>query len=432
MKLRELREDYDEEDVQKDAREKFLKKLSTELQKVLANPNITQVTTPAATTAATTQAAPTQQTTQNTVAAQQTAQTRQQRQATAATAAQSQMAQNATPAPNVAQQAGQIRQQKQAGAAQAAQSQMVPVSPKPKVWRSGRNPNGPAFARENIQFARLNALFESIINVDEATPAPAQVTAPMSMSDVVTTNFVKLMNAPNIFGPNNPDTLPTIQKFAKEIADTYQVDGGKKAIYELGNWAWDTMKEIKRKQQAARWGIRPSASTTPAATNVAPQQAATLPQTPSQPAATTAPAAPAEVQQSKVGVRQINKLIPTLRKRDLISVKKNVDNTLAGKSSIEPSEPTNTGANAFGQMAGQLSGSNKTKSSTGGTTTKTTTGLVHSAKPKAEPQIAAAPKDNTIKMPKGKVRASREGGVTPEEQAKFDEKVRQAMANQKE
>jgi len=428
VKLRELREDYDEEDVQKDAREKFLKKLSTELQKVLANPNITQVTTPAATTAATTQAAPTQQTTQNTVAAQQTAQTRQQRQATAATAAQTQMAQNATPAPNVAQQAAQIRQQKQAGAAQAAQSQMVPVSPKPKVWRSGRNPNGPAFARENTQFARLNALFESIINVDEATPAPAQVTAPMSMSDVVTTNFVKLMNAPNIFGPNNPDTLPTIQKFAKEIADTYQVDGGKKAIDELGNWAWDTMKEIKRKQQAARWGIRPSAPTTPAATNVAPQQ----PSSQQQATAAPATAAPAEVQQSKVGVRQINKLIPTLRKRDLISVKKNVDNTLAGKSSIELAEPTNTGANAFGQMAGQLSGSNKTKSSTGGTTTKTTTGLVHNAKPKAEPQIAAAPKDNTIKMPKGKVRASREGGVTPEEQAKFDEKVRQAMANQKE
>lgn len=42
---------------------------------------------------------------------------------------------------------------------------------------------------------------------------------------------------------------------------------------------------------------------------------------------TTEPAA----QQSKVGVGQINKLIPTLRTRDLLSVKKNVDTALASK-----------------------------------------------------------------------------------------------------
>jgi hypothetical protein len=217
------------------------------------------------------------------------------------------------------------------------------------------------------------------------------------------------------------------------------------------------MKEIKRKQEAARWGIRPSSSASQqqSAATATPQQAATA-QPATTPAATQSAtaqqatstqqatgqsgetAAPAEVQQSKVGVRQINKLIPTLRKRDLLSVKKNVDNTLAGKSSVEPASaeaPANAGANAFGQMASQLSGSNKSKSSTGGTTTKTPTGLVHSSKPQQQAPAAAAPeKDNIISMPKGKkgkVRASREGGVTPEEQAKFDEKVRQAMANQK-
>jgi ABC-type uncharacterized transport system involved in gliding motility auxiliary subunit len=137
-------------------------------------------------------------------------------------------------------------------------------------------------------------------------------------------------------------------------------------------------------------------------------------------------------------VRQIYKIIPTLRKRDLLSVKKNVDNTLAGKSSIEPSvaaSPTNTGSSAFGQMAGQLSGGNKSTSSTGGTTTKTPTGLVHTSKPQQQAPATAAPAtDNIITMPKGKagrVRASREGGVTPEEQAKFDQRVQAAMASQK-
>ena len=48
----------------------------------------------------------------------------------------------------------------------------------------------------------------------------------------------------------------------------------------------------------------------------------------------TAPATSAPVatpQQSKIGVGQINKIIPTLRTRDLLSVKKNVDTTLAVK-----------------------------------------------------------------------------------------------------
>ena len=153
---------------------------------------------------------------------------------------------------------------------------------------------------------------------------------------------------------------------------------------------------------------------------------------------------PAADQQSTIGVKQINKIIPTLRKRDLLSVKKNIDNTLAGRSPSTASAPTAAapaapapaaGNSAFGQMAGQLSGSNKSKSSTGGTTTKTPTGLVHTAtKPNVPVQKPATPPatDNVVKMPKGKVRAAKEGGVTPEEQAKFDQRVQQAMASQKE
>jgi hypothetical protein len=72
-----------------------------------------------------------------------------------------------------------------------------------------------------------------------------------------------------------------------------------------------------------------------------------------QPAAQTpAPAAspaggesPAADQQSKIGVGQINKIIPTLRTRDLNSVKKNVDATLAKKQK-QPAAPAAAPAQA--------------------------------------------------------------------------------------
>lgn len=56
------------------------------------------------------------------------------------------------------------------------------------------------------------------------------------------------------------------------------------------------------------------------------------PATPTAPATAPVTSAPvATPQQSKIGVGQINKIIPSLRTRDLLSVKKNVDNTLAVK-----------------------------------------------------------------------------------------------------
>lgn len=48
---------------------------------------------------------------------------------------------------------------------------------------------------------------------------------------------------------------------------------------------------------------------------------------------------PAQQQQSAVTVRQINKAIPTLRTRDLQSVKKNVDATIAKKVKPAPAKP---------------------------------------------------------------------------------------------
>ena len=358
MKLNELKEALARDDMIADrAKTDFIEKVVTELGKIadksaISNPVTQQSTsTPA-------QPSSTQQATPPNNVAQQAAQIRQQKLKAGGQAAQTQMAQNSvTPPNNVAQQAAQTRQQKLAIAANTAQAGMTPVR-KPAVWRSGRNPNAPA-TRENTTFDKLNKIFESMLYVDEDTSQPGVPLSNGTISDLVSYYFVKLMNSP-IF--SNDESKNKISQFAKEVEQSYPTDKGRAALQQMGEWAWETFENNKQQRNTSRLGAQSKIQST--------QQ--------------TNPAAD---QQSTVGVRQINKIIPTLRKRDLLSVKKNVDNTLAGR---------------------------------GGTA--------------AAPAAAPTAKDNIISMPKGKagqVRASREGGVTPEEQAKFDQRVQAAMASQK-
>jgi hypothetical protein len=92
----------------------------------------------------------------------------------------------------------------------------------------------------------------------------------------------------------------------------------------------------------------PAAEPAPAATtNTAPPAAATAAEpAPAAPAAEPAPVAnPKADAQSKVGVGQINKIIPTLRTRDLMSLKKNLDAVIATKQKT-PAEPAAQPADA--------------------------------------------------------------------------------------
>ena len=458
MKLNELKKPLHEgrasDDVENRAKKEYaaevIKQLtsliSQAIQMGVVDPNLPSSTASSNTSAsapAPAPAAPAQQSTQNTGVAQQAAQTRQQKQALVAQAAQTQMAQNATAAPNVAQQAAQTRKQKQASAAQSSQTQMAQNPVKPKVWKSGRNPSGPArrnaVSNENKRFDRLNALLENIININEAN-------APISISDFVQSKIGSITKS-KIF--TTSPYKEEVQKIADAIQSSYVQDKGQVGIQALVDYTWNMLMNGRRERRPSGSAIPSTAAdyswltgvntnsagsttATPATATAAPATAATAaPAT----AATAEPAAsPEAAATSKIGVRQINKIIPTLRKRDLLSVKKNVDNTLNGRSGTTASTaaPVDAGASAFGQMANTLSGANTSKSSTGGTTTKTPTGRVHTAKPQAA-ATAAPEKDNIISMPKrktSKVRASREGGVTPEEQANFDRKVQQAMAAQ--
>ena len=272
---------------------------------------------------------------------------------------------NAAPAA-VTQTPAQVRQQKQAAATQVARAGMTP-RPKPAVWKSGRNPNAPAVARENKAFEKLNNIFEGILNVNEA--------AGQSISQYIQGLFMQFMKGVPM---NDPNTTQQVKTVADEVQATYAKDNGKNALTKLADLGWALSHSPEATQQAA-----------------AGQQANPAAAQQTTPAAVQQPN-PAADQQSMVGVRQINKIIPTLRKRDLLSVKKTVDNTLAGR-----------GGTAAPPVAPPV------------------------AAPAAPPVAAPTATDNIVKMPKGKIRAAREGGVTPEEQAKFDQRVQQAMANQK-
>jgi hypothetical protein len=96
---------------------------------------------------------------------------------------------------------------------------------------------------------------------------------------------------------------------------------------------------------AADTPTAPAADATPTDTPAAPAAAQDPAAAPAD-AKTTAPAAeppatPAAQQQSKVGVGQINKIVPTLRVRDLKSVQKTVDTTLAKRG--QTAQPTAEG-----------------------------------------------------------------------------------------
>lgn len=92
---------------------------------------------------------------------------------------------------------------------------------------------------------------------------------------------------------------------------------------------------------------------------------------------------PQQAQQSTLGVKQINAIVPNLRTRDLNSVKNNIDKTLATRKGSSPVAKTQ--ASAISNMAGQLSGTNpigkSSTSSTGGSTMNTPSGRVHTSNP---------------------------------------------------
>lgn len=224
-------------------------------------------------------------------------QIRKAKQAKAAQAAQAQMRPAIKAAPKIPQTPEQIRKAKQAKAAQIAQAQMKQKSA----------------VKENT-FNKLNQIFESIMNLTE-----------QSVSDFISTKTLKYL------GSSAQQYMPQIQQLASEVERAYGKGGFgaaraiKDPLTKLANLAYSV---------ASTNMSGDSASAEPAQSS----DQVTQPQTAQAATATE----PVQAAQPSVTVGQINKMIPTLKGRDLVSIKKTIDATLSArqaKRTVQPSRP---------------------------------------------------------------------------------------------
>jgi hypothetical protein len=100
------------------------------------------------------------------------------------------------------------------------------------------------------------------------------------------------------------------------------------------------------KQGLTKAFAAPAATTSAPAANTAAAPAANATPAPTADA-TPAPAAdPAAEKAAKIGVGQINKIIPTLRTRDLMSLQTNLEKAIAGKKKAAPAAPADAAQSA--------------------------------------------------------------------------------------
>jgi hypothetical protein len=100
---------------------------------------------------------------------------------------------------------------------------------------------------ENKFYQSVNAIFESIINIDEAQPA---TNAPIHISDYIEQAFVHFMNNP-VF-KTDPILMQKVKEYAKKVEDTYASDKGKIAIQELVDFGYNTLYDLKNPKNGTR------------------------------------------------------------------------------------------------------------------------------------------------------------------------------------
>ena len=124
----------------------------------------------------------------------------------------------------------------------------------PVSVRHVANPGNPNFkaqsTAENKFYQAVNAIFESIINIDEAQPA---TNGPISISDYIEQAFVHLMNNP-VFAPNTPLFSQQVKPLAIEVEKTYATDKGRAAIQKLVDFGYKTLYDLKNPKGVAPGG----------------------------------------------------------------------------------------------------------------------------------------------------------------------------------
>jgi hypothetical protein len=97
---------------------------------------------------------------------------------------------------------------------------------------------------ENKFYQAVNAVFESIINIDED-----ENQGPMSISSYIQELFVRATKS-DIF--KQPTLAPKLKEFADKVEQTYATDKGKTAIQELVNWGYGILKELQDSREKTR------------------------------------------------------------------------------------------------------------------------------------------------------------------------------------
>ena len=121
----------------------------------------------------------------------------------------------------------------------------APIVPK-NNWK-GSGPRPPQLAakmqqggfREHKFYQSVNAIFENIINIDEAQPA---TNGPISISDYIEQAFVHSMKNP-VF--KHPEVTRDIKKLANEVEQTYATDKGSAAIQKLVDFGYNILYKLK-------------------------------------------------------------------------------------------------------------------------------------------------------------------------------------------
>lgn len=123
----------------------------------------------------------------------------------------------------------------------------------PVSVRHVADPNNPNFrpktTAENKFYQAVNAIFESIINIDEAQPATA---GPISIGQYIEQAFVHSMNNP-VFAAGTP-LAPQVKQLAAEVEKTYATDKGRAAIQKLVDFGYKTLYDLKNPKGAAASG----------------------------------------------------------------------------------------------------------------------------------------------------------------------------------
>ena len=249
------------------------------------------------------------------------------------------------------------------------------IKPDNTVQMPKRNKKPKGKAAESTQFDKLNYIFETILaeaTMGQALSPGGKVVgqANQQQSKQSISQYITNYFKQFMKGVNisDPSVMTQVASLAKELEQNYAKDKGKSTLPKLADLGW-SVSHAQAEENPQQ------ATTTPAQTGANPSSASASATSNTPPQTTQA-----STQQAKMTATQITKLMQGLSTRQKQSVLKNLQTQLS------------------------------------------------KAPPSNKKQVAPA-KNNTVTMPK--IKGAKPGAPTPEEEAKLQQRLQQASAQQK-